>query len=47
MAANSVLAMRKLETYTKSGVESCYDENTDVEEAVRALYNGSYRIDKK
>lgn len=46
MAAYSVLALRKFETYPKSGFESFYDENTAVVDAVRELDDGYYRIEK-
>lgn len=46
MAGNSALALRKFESYTKSGYESFYDENTAVVNAVRALDDGEYRIEK-
>lgn len=46
MAANSTLALRKFEAYTKSGFESFYDENAAVVDAVRARDDGYYRIEK-
>ena len=46
MTANSTLALRKFETYTKSGFESFYDENTAVVDALRARDDGYYRIEK-
>ena len=46
MTANSTLALRKFETYTKSGFESFHDENTAVVDALRARDDGYYRIEK-
>lgn len=46
MGANTVLALRKFESYTVSGFEEFYDQNTEAVNAIRALDGGYYRIEK-
>ena len=46
MGANTVLALRKFESYTVSGFEEFYDQNTEAVDAIRALDGGYYRIEK-
>ena len=46
LAANSALALRKFEAYTKSDYLRFYDENSAVVQAVRARDDGYYRIEK-
>ena len=46
MGANSTLALRKFEAYTKSGFESFYDQNAQVVGALQAADKGYYRIEK-
>ena len=46
MGANTLLALRKFESYTVSGFEEFYDQNTEAVEAIRALDDGDYRIEK-
>ena len=46
MGANTVLALRKFESYTASGFEQFYDQNTAAVAAIRAQDSGLYRIEK-
>ena len=46
MGANTVLALRKFESYTASGFTQFYDENTTAVAAIRAQDSGLYRIEK-
>ena len=46
MGANTVLALRKFESYTASGFTQFYDENTAAVAAIRAQDGGLYRIEK-
>lgn len=46
MGANTLLALRKFESYTVSGFEQFYDQNTEAVAAIRALDDGDYRIEK-
>ena len=46
MGANTVLALRKFESYTVSGFEEFYDQNTAAVNAIRQRDGGYYRIEK-
>lgn len=46
MTANTVLALRKFESYTASGFTAFYDQNTAAVGAIRAQDTGVYRIEK-
>lgn len=46
MGANTVLALRKFESYTASGFARFYDQNTAAVAAIRAADDGLYRIEK-
>ena len=46
LGANTVLALRKFESYTRSGFEQFYDRNTEAVAAIRAQDGGAYRIEK-
>lgn len=46
MGANTVLALRKFESYTVSGFQEFYDENTAAVNAIRERDGGYYRIEK-
>lgn len=46
LGANTVLALRKFESYTRSGFEQFYDRNTEAVAAIRAQDDGAYRIEK-
>ena len=46
LGANTVLALRKFESYTRSGFEQFYDRNTEAVAAIRAQDDGACRIEK-
>ena len=46
LGANTVLALRKFESYTRSGFEQFYDQNTAAVAAIRERDGGYYRIEK-
>lgn len=46
LGANTVLALRKFESYTRSGFEQFYDRNTEAVAAIRARDDGYCRIEK-
>ena len=46
MGANTVLALRKFESYTASGFVQFYEQNTAAVAAIRAQDDGLYRIEK-